>query len=113
MAKKFRPSVARYSVYVIALDRAVLKRKRFLRKNPDYREKKGCLYVGMTARTPEERFEQHKIGYKSCSYVRQYGQYLRRRLFEKYNPLTYDNAVKLERELAQRLRKQGYAVWQA
>jgi len=100
-----------HSVYVIELDEAILKSKKFREANPDMREGKGCLYVGMTSRTPEERFEQHKRGYKSARYVRQYGKWLRKRLYSKYNPMTKEEASIMEGELARRLRKRGYGVW--
>ena len=45
-----------YSVYVIELRREVLEKARFARKNPELRDDKPCVYVGQTARTPEERF---------------------------------------------------------
>lgn len=105
------PNDKRFSVYVIELDPAVLKHKKFRERNPDHDLKKACLYVGMTARTPEIRFQQHKDGYKSGRFVRRYGKYLRKRLFQKYNPMTYDAAQIKERELAQELRAKGYAVW--
>ena len=101
-----------YSVYVIALAPEVLTVRKFCAANPDYRPGKPCVYVGMTIRTPEERFRQHKAGHKACRYVRRYGMHLRRRLYEKYNPLTREDAERLEITLARDLRKKGYAVWQ-
>jgi hypothetical protein len=101
-----------YNIYVIELDPAVLKEKRFLEANPTYLPGKLCVYVGMTARSPEERFEQHLRGYKSARYVRKYGQRLRPRLFRSHNPMTYEEACAMEREKARRLRNRGYGVWQ-
>ena len=101
-----------HSVYVVELSDDVLKHKRFCKENPDRDDGKACLYVGMTSRTPEERLQQHLSGYKACSYVKRYGKCLCRRLYEKFNPLTRNDAAKLERRLARRLRKTGYAVWQ-
>ena len=47
-----------------------------------------CLYVGMTSKSPKERFEQHKSGYRSkkghkisSSIVEKYGLYLRPSLY--------------------------------
>ena len=48
-----------YSVYVIELRREAMDKKAFAGKPADRREDKPCLYVGQTARTPEERFAQH------------------------------------------------------
>ena len=94
----------RSSVYVIALDKSVMNDKRFREANPHYVEGKPCVYVGMTGRTPDERFGQHKEGYKSSRYPKQYGMYLRRKLFEHLNPMTYEQAVAMEVELAKQLR---------
>ena len=99
-------------VYVIELDRNVLSHKKFRDRNPDRDPAKACLYVGKTGRTPDERFKQHKAGYKSNRLVEQYGKYLRRRLYEKHNPMTDEEAVAMEVELAEDLRRKGYAVWQ-
>ena len=101
-----------YNVYVVELDNEVLKAKRFLEKNPNHNPAKACLYVGMTGLSPDERFQNHKDGYKANRYVKKYGKYLRRRMYEKYNPLTYEETKKKEVELAEKLRAKGYAVWQ-
>jgi len=101
----------RYNVYVIALDKAVLNRPKFRERNPDYIAGKPCVYVGMTSKSPEERFSQHKAGYKASKYPRKFGLYLRRKLFEKLNPMTYKEAKSTEGKLARALQKKGYAVW--
>ena len=41
-----------------------------------------------------------------CAYIQ------RRRLFQRFNPLTFEEARHMETELARRLRKRGYGVWQ-
>jgi predicted GIY-YIG superfamily endonuclease len=102
----------KHNVYVIELDDAVLTKKKFFEANPRYRGKKGSLYVGMTGRSPAERFEQHKSGYKSGKFVEEFGVRLRPDLYKGKNPLTYDHACKMEQKLARKLRKKGYAVWQ-
>ena len=102
----------RFHVYVIELDRAVLKHKRFVAANPDYDPDKACLYVGMTGRSPDERFGQHKAGYRASRFPRKYGKWLRRRLYERFNPMTYKEACAKEVELAEDLRRRGFAVWQ-
>jgi len=104
---------AEYNVYVVALDENVLTHAKFRQANPDYKVGKPCLYVGMTSSTPDERFRRHKSGHKTASkYVNRYGKWLRRRLYEDYNPLTREAAVKLEVELAEKHRRKGCAVWQ-
>ena len=101
-----------HNVYVIELDPAVLKEKKFADENPDYGPAKSCFYVGMTGRTPDTRFTQHQEGYKSSKYPHRYGRRLRPELFEKHNPMTFDDACAMEMELAEELKSQGHAVWQ-
>ena len=101
-----------YNVYVIELDPAVLKDRRFKAANPDYRGEKACVYIGMTSRTPKERLDQHLSGYKAARLVKKYGVRLRPRLYASLNPMTHDEACAMEREKARRLRNRGYAVWQ-
>ncbi|MBS35512.1 MAG: hypothetical protein CMO26_06255 [Thiotrichales bacterium] len=102
----------RFSVYVIELDRKVLEENKFREANPEHKPEKPCVYVGMTSRSPEKRFEQHLSGYKASKYPKRYGVRLRPRLFTRYNPMTYEEAQRQERHLAEKLRKRGYAVWQ-
>ena len=112
MIRAKTPTPRRHSVYVVELDPVVLSIKRFRARNPDYVEGRACLYVGVTGLTPEERLEKHRAGWKANTYVRRHGKWLRRRLYERYNPMTYAEAQRREVELAQALRKRGYAVWQ-
>jgi len=107
-----KPAAERFSVYVIGLHKLVLKERKFLAANPQYNRTKPCVYVGMTGLTPRQRFLNHRLGIKACRFVRKYGLYLRPRLYEQFNPMTYKDACAMERELAQRLRNRGYAVWQ-
>ena len=102
----------RFSVYVIELDPEVLTNRRFREANPDHDPGKACLYVGMTAREPEERFEQHRNGAKACRFARRYGLRLRPRLYRQFNPMTWEQACAREVELARDLRRRGFAVWQ-
>lgn len=114
-----KKSSKRYSVYVIELSKEVwVKSKKFKEANPHYKGKLECLYVGMTSNTPQERFLKHKSGYRnkkgikiSSSIVEKYGLYLRPSLYEKLNPLSKKEAAAMERDLAESLRKRGYAVW--
>lgn len=102
-----------HNVYVIELDPKVLKDRKFRATNPHHDPKKPCLYVGSTGLSPYERFLNHKDGYKSNRYAEKYGLHLRPDLFAVYNPMPYKAAVELEIELAEGLREEGYAVWQA
>jgi len=105
-------SKLRHSIYVIELDKDVLKEAKFLEANPAYVEGEPCVYVGMTGKDPEVRFAEHKRGYKSAKYVFKYGLYLKPRQFRCHNPMTYDDACKMEVEKARRLRNRGWGVWQ-
>jgi predicted GIY-YIG superfamily endonuclease len=105
----------RFSVYVVELDPCVSRKKRFLTQNPHVDPADPalrCFYVGMTGRTPEERFDQHRAGIKACGYVRDHGLWLRRRMYQRFNPMTYEGACAREVELAAALRRRGFAVWQ-
>ena len=66
-------SETRYSVYVITLSQDVLGEHKFRKVNPLYVEGQPCVYVGSTACTPDERFQQHKHGYKHNRYAKDYG----------------------------------------
>lgn len=101
-----------YHIYVIELDKSVLGDRRFIAKNPGYVEGKPCVYVGMTGRTPEIRFEQHKRGYKASHFAKKYGIRLKPRQYRCHNPMTREDAEIMEVEKARRLRNRGYGVWQ-
>ncbi len=101
-----------YSLYVIELSRDVLDVARFRKRNPDRRDDKPCVYVGQTAHTPEERFEQHKAGLKCNKLARDYGIRLRPKLVANRGPYeTRDEALAAEEALANRLSERGYGVW--
>lgn len=101
-----------YRIYVIRLDPEVRKAKRFRDANPSTCDDAECLYVGMTICSAEERFAQHKRGYKACAFVRKYGKKLASELFPGSELLPLEAAKKLEVDHAESLRGQGYAVWQ-
>jgi len=112
MAARKKRQLKTHSVYVVRLDNAVLKVKRFRDRNPQHIPGKLCMYVGMTGKTPVERFQQHLAGVKSGhGFVKKYGRYLLRKKFEHYNPMSYDDAVQKERTLAEDLMSKGYGVW--
>ena len=73
---------------------------------------KKCFYVGQSAKAPMLRFKQHKEGYKSNSFARNFGIKLVPDFYEKYNPTpTRKDAEDLEQYIADTLRKKGYGVW--
>ena len=101
-----------YYVYVIELDKEVLNIRRFRKRNPHATNESRCFYVGQSRYEPDVRFEQHKNGHKANRYVREYGMYLRRRKYKKYNPIaTREQALKTEEMLANKLVREGHAVW--
>ncbi|MFS4492154.1 GIY-YIG nuclease family protein [Maribacter sp. 2308TA10-17] len=109
-----------YRIYVIELSKKVYtENRKFREANPQFNGVLQCLYVGMTSKTPKERFEQHKTGYinkkghkLSANIAEKYGLYLRGSLFQYIDPVTSrTEALKLEENLALELRRQGYAVW--
>jgi hypothetical protein len=102
-----------HHVYVIELSKDVLFEPRFKKSNPDYREGKPCVYVGMTGLDPDLRFDKHMAGIQSSKYVKKYGLQLLPDLYESYNPMPYEDARYMEVDLAIRLQKAGYGVWQA
>ena len=108
-----------YHIYVIELSKKVYtENRKFREANPQFNGVLQCLYVGMTSKTPKERFEQHKSGYVnkkgyklSANIVQKYGLYLRGSLFQHIDPVTSRaEALKMEEKLALELRRQGYAV---
>lgn len=104
-------SRGRHSLYAIELDRAVLKNRAFRARNPGGAEG-GCLYIGVTGLTPEERFERHRSGTQSGRFVQTHGVRLRLDLVEGFSRLPYRIATCMEPKLAAWLRAQGFAVWQ-
>ena len=99
-----------HNVYVVLLSDDVVKHPSVLRLNPQRDPIKPCVYVGMTGIPVDHRFENHKTGYKSAWVVSKYGVRLMPELYEHLNPMPFEAAVQMERELAEDLRAQGYTV---
>jgi predicted GIY-YIG superfamily endonuclease len=100
----------RHSVYVVLLGSEAADDPRILADNPQRDPAKPCLYVGMTGLTPEQRFHNHKNGIKSARAVKRYGVKLLPALYDCFNPMPFEAACQMERELADELRSQGYTV---
>ncbi|WP_026754360.1 hypothetical protein [Sediminibacter sp. Hel_I_10] len=109
-----------YRIYVIELRKKVFtENTKFRVANPQFNGVLECLYVGMTSKTPKERFLQHKEGYRnkkgyklSSNIVEKYGSYLRPSLYNHIPPIdSRAEALKMEAQLAMELRRQRYAVW--
>tara|TARA_R110002167_G_scaffold120166_2_gene297837 strand:+ start:262 stop:612 length:351 start_codon:yes stop_codon:yes gene_type:complete len=109
-----------YRIYVVELSKKVFTQNvKFRAANPQFNGVLECLYVGMTSKTPKERFQQHKSGFinkkghkLSSNIVEKYGMYLRPSLYNHIDPiLTRGDALKMEEILALELRRKRYAVW--
>ena len=108
-----------YQVYVIELSKRVFSESvKFRTANPQYNGVLECLYVGMTSKTPKERFEQHKSGHRNkkghklaSNIVQKYGLYLRPSLYNHLDLMTKTEALKMEEQLALELRRKRFAVW--
>lgn len=92
------------------LDDAVRKSRKVRLANPDCDPSKPCVYVGMTGLPPEERFANHKQGLKSSSFVKRYGIRLLPELYAHLNPMPFEAAAAMERDLTDDLRRAGYTV---
>lgn len=99
-----------HSVYVVLLSKAALKDPSVLGRNPNRDPKKPAVYVGLTGLPVDHRFENHKNGYKSARLVKKYGVRLLPELYEFLNPMPYEHGAQMEKDLADDLRAQGYAV---
>lgn len=99
VARRFQPRTlkmrgARASVYLVLL-------------HDTRRGGRWGLYVGQTARDPDERFDQHKAGYKASSAVRHFGVQLLPGLVSHLNPMSGWEAIEVEAALADALRHAG------
>ncbi|NRB82169.1 MAG: ribose-5-phosphate isomerase [Winogradskyella sp.] len=109
-----------YRIYVVELSKRVFtENTKFRKANPQFNGVLECLYVGMTSKSPKERFQQHKTGYRnkkgyklSSSIVEKYGLYLRPSLYNHIDPfLSRKEALIAEKDIALELRRAKYAVW--
>ena len=98
-----------YTIYVIELSRKVYSNNiKFRNANPQYNDALECVYVGMTSKTPQERFLQHRLGGKSkkghniaSSIVEKYGAYLRSSLYSHLPQYkTQADALKMEKQFS-------------
>ena len=100
-------------VYVIELADEAKTVKKVQDANPKAKAKMTCVYVGSTAKTPEERFKVHKAGGKqSSSIVCKYGRRLVPAFYRHLPLMTRPSAERKEKQLAKQLRAKGYTVWQ-
>ena len=89
-------------VYVIELDRAAGRRR-----DPRI----PWVYVGSSARSPEQRFAQHERGYKSARLVKRFGLRLRPDLYEDLDPIRGSKkACAAEKKRARELADCGFVA---
>ncbi len=109
-----------YQIYVIELSKKVFtENSKFRLANPQYNGVLECLYVGMSSKSPNDRFDQHVNGVKSkkgidisSSLVKKYGKYLRPSLYQHLPAVSSKKAAQiLEQKLASDLKRARYAVW--
>jgi len=102
----------KYYLYAIVLQKDVLNNARFREANPGYVAPKNCYYIGSSSHDPHTRFLQHKRGYRSSKWVREFGRFVApRRCKEMVETRPNDRDVQ-ERLYAERLRAKGYGIWQ-
>jgi hypothetical protein len=99
-----------HHVYVVLLDGKAARNRKLLAQNPKRKPGKPCVYVGMTGLKPEERFQNHRKGIKAARVVQEYGLKLLPELYECFNPMPFEAAAQMERDLAEDLKCQGYMV---
>jgi hypothetical protein len=99
-----------HNVYVVLLDPSAARLRAVRAANPDRNPDRPCVYVGMTGLDPAERFENHKQGVKAAPVVKRYGLRLMPELYAHLNPMPFDAAAQMERDLAEDLRRAGYTV---
>ena len=95
---------------MVLLSPAIARLRKVRALNPDRISKKPCVYVGLTGLTPEERFANHQKGFKSSLYVKRYGVRLLPELYTHLNPMPYEAAAQMEKDLTEDLRRAGYTV---
>ena len=95
---------------MILLKSAVAEYPSVRRRNPNRDPAKPCVYFGMTGLPVEQRFENHKKGYKSAWTVKKYGIRLMPELYEHLNPMPFEAASQMEKDLSEDLRAEGYTV---
>jgi hypothetical protein len=98
-----RSTRAVYSIYIVELDRSCLREPCAF----------APLYVGQTAHTPEERFEQHKAGgMLAAGKPHAFGRRLRYDLMKGIGPFrTRKEAEAAEMAVATALEKRGHRVF--
>ena len=80
-------------------------------RNPRRGDRREAFYVGVTGLPIEERFANHKRGYKSASVVTRFGLELAPEWYDGIPPMPYKEAALTEPALADELRDRGFLVY--
>ena len=80
-------------------------------RNPRRGDRREAFYVGMTGLPIEERFANHKLGYKSAGVVLRYGIGLAPEWYADIPAMSFEEAALTEPALADELRDRGYLVY--
>lgn len=99
-----------HHVYVVLLRNEVARIPAVRRANPRRKPELPCVYVGMTGLDPAERLANHRNDHKSSRYPREFAVRLMPELYVHLNPMPYEAALVMERDLAEDLRSQGFTV---
>ena len=68
-------------------------------------------YAVMRGLAPEKRYANHKAGIKAAAIVRRYGERLLPELYQHLAPMSYQDALAMEKELFEELKAKGYQVF--
>ena len=117
--------LANHKVYAFYISDGVLDKPKFKEANPKYIMGKPCIYVGMTGKSIQDRYDEHtnpqNENYKKGSkWMKKYGvrnfsdalalEVLNHPNISKEN-LTFGEALQNEKLYGEWLRVQGYGVW--
>jgi hypothetical protein len=91
-----------------AAEPAIGKLRKVRAENRQRDPAKPCVYVGLTGLTPTKRFANHKAGIKAASLITRYGIRLLPELYAHLNPMPFEAATQMVRDLAEDLRREGY-----
>ena len=101
-----------HDLYLILLNKEVLGHKKFKSTNPDYECVAPCVYLEMTGRDSDIRFDKHEAGIKANTYGKPSGQRLTPELISGLEKSkSYAGAEYMAVDASIKLRERSYAVW--
>ena len=116
---------AKHRVYAFYMNKSVLSKKKFQEANPNYKKGKPCVYVGMTGKSIEERYDEHtnpenENFNKGSKWMKNHAVHgfvealaidLLSHPDISRETLTFGEALQNEKLYAEWLKSQGYGVW--